>query len=625
MSLHFLNNDADEDEGLADAGIETFRDAPFASVARECGQNSRDAVEAMPVSLSFDLVKIDPRDFPDISAFRRALGSCARRAGDRSDVKEVQFFQQAAELADASHISALRISDESTTGLRGPCTPGNPFHSLVKASGVSNKNDITSGGSFGIGKKAAFAVSDLHTVFYSTIYVDDNGLQQYLAQGKCTLVSHTQDDGSKKRATGYWGAENYQPVSNPEHAPSWLNRTSVGTTTVAAGFLAEPDWKFKIAESLVRNFFAAIHRDELWFFVDDNAIEIDSSSLAKVMLMPEIEAAAEDHGTRDELHFARVLFECLRSDSTVRIDTNIAGVGDFRIHLLVRDGLPKRVAFIRNGMMITDNLGAFGDKLTHFPMYKDFVAIVEPTNDDSKSLLKRLENPKHDQFSAERLITATEQKQVKKAMQNFRVWIRECIRSRAYVAPANETLLDEMNEFFGDVGDAERIPDPDRGDFDPSSITYKPLKRTKAKQSGRGDKPGGEGGSGARNAGTGGDRPGDGTKRGTNKGGDGDGQEFEYYALRNTQDPARPTRVRNVHFTPVNSGHATLKVSAKGMNEDVQIEGTIVRLPDGTPAEALKLKSAERVHVVVEFPVDYLGPIGVRLFNTKSESESEAE
>ena len=41
--LQHLINLADEDEGLSNASIETFRDAPFAGIARECGQNSLDA------------------------------------------------------------------------------------------------------------------------------------------------------------------------------------------------------------------------------------------------------------------------------------------------------------------------------------------------------------------------------------------------------------------------------------------------------------------------------------------------------------------------------------------------------------------------------------------------------
>ena len=69
----------------------------------------------------------------------------------------------------------LTVSDFNTTGLTGPREEVSPFHSLVKSSGVSNKEDDTSGGSFGIGKSAAYSASDLQTVFYATSYINAAG------------------------------------------------------------------------------------------------------------------------------------------------------------------------------------------------------------------------------------------------------------------------------------------------------------------------------------------------------------------------------------------------------------------------------------------------------------------
>ena len=54
--LKFLTNEAGEKEGLGDAGIETFRDSPYASCAREAGQNSRDAAREKPVRMTFNVL-----------------------------------------------------------------------------------------------------------------------------------------------------------------------------------------------------------------------------------------------------------------------------------------------------------------------------------------------------------------------------------------------------------------------------------------------------------------------------------------------------------------------------------------------------------------------------------------
>lgn len=43
IGLRFLENQAGEEEGYSDSGIETFRGTPFAAIARETGQNRKDA------------------------------------------------------------------------------------------------------------------------------------------------------------------------------------------------------------------------------------------------------------------------------------------------------------------------------------------------------------------------------------------------------------------------------------------------------------------------------------------------------------------------------------------------------------------------------------------------------
>src|SRR5690242_4140499 len=135
--LEFLRNEAGEKEGLADAGIETFRDAPFASAARESGQNSRDAAAGLPVRMTFNVLPIHHEDFPAHPELVDALRACHEAA--RQD-KETEFFDNALAVASKPAIPVLEIADYNTKGLAGPPDePGTPFHSLLKATGVSAK------------------------------------------------------------------------------------------------------------------------------------------------------------------------------------------------------------------------------------------------------------------------------------------------------------------------------------------------------------------------------------------------------------------------------------------------------------------------------------------------------
>jgi hypothetical protein len=138
--LQFLPNDAGELEGLGDAGIETYRDNPYASIARECGQNSNDAAVKRPVLVCYDLVMLDSAKIPALPKLRTAVESCLSAAVKNGDEKTIDFFKHAKKVLGESKIKCLRVSDSNTTGLVGPCEPGKPFHSLVKSTGISTKD-----------------------------------------------------------------------------------------------------------------------------------------------------------------------------------------------------------------------------------------------------------------------------------------------------------------------------------------------------------------------------------------------------------------------------------------------------------------------------------------------------
>lgn len=614
LKLQFPSNDTGENEGLSHAGIETFKGSPISSIARETAQNSRDAHSSFPVRLAFDMIDIDVATFPDFGEFDEALKACAARASLGSDLKEKQFFAKATKMLGEKSLPALRISDSGTTGLVGPCSDGTPFHSLVKASGVSQKSESTSGGSYGIGKNAAFAVSDLHTVFYSTIYEED-GVQHFLAQGKCTLVSHKRD-GNNKRATGYWSTPGYMPVEQEADAPEWLSRDVVGTTTVSIGFSASPDWQFKISESLVRNFFAAVHAGELEFEVNDQTILINRETLPDIFVMKDVLDAAAAQRTIEDLDFSKQLFNCLIDDECKPFEFAIPGLGQFSLHLLIREGLPKRVAFIRNGMMITSNLQNFADKLLNFPMYKEFIAVVQPIDQAGKTIIKRLENPQHNELSADRLVEESEQKAVRACMDSLGRKIRKIIRDEAYITPTKETALDEMNEFFGDAGKSDQIPVPNDADTNPITVVFTPPKIKNEPQSdgasddSEDDDSGGSEGNQQRD---GGDEPGTGEGKGDGFGGHGGGETFTFENFRNIQDVGDPDHRRILIFTPNKTGNVSVSVHVKGMQRDSPLHGVTLINSNGEEVGTVSTVAGTPVNLTACFKTPYRGPIGLRL------------
>lgn len=617
----FQADQADEDEGLKNAGIETFRDAPYSGIARECGQNSLDAAAVADGSASRVLLRFSSREVatssvPGHGSLREVMKQCLAAADKRNDEKEREFFRRAQGLLAASSIEILQIGDTGTVGLQGPAERGSPFHALVKSSGVSNKADNSSGGSFGIGKNAAYAISALRTVFYSTIYNKD----QFLAQGKTILVSHSDAQGNPRKATGYWGEEGFKPVCDPSAVPNWLALDQQGTTVTAVGFTGSETWRHQVAESLIRNFFAAIHRETIAFDVDGQ-IAINAASLGTLFDDEQIRAAAEAGGYLEDLSFSRDLYRCLQSEDAIEVIQHFDHLGTVRLRLLVQEGLPKRVAILRNGMYITDNLQHFGDKLARFRLQRDFVAVLEPVDAPTSAVIRELENPRHDELSHERIEDRKRQSQVRSAFCKPKLitWLREAIKNETTSPPENTIVLDEMNQFFASPATAESMPNSESSDADPERPKLTPVDvRKKTRGPAQGGSDGGGGGA-KRNRSDGGRTSGD--REGEGKGGRGKrgGGAIRISCLRNqVSDASR--RVRKFTFTPEEGARVVVEVLATGMSDTVALP---VRALDGQFVQGrgpvLEVRQGVRVSHEIELFMDYDGPVELTLVRVEEE------
>lgn len=613
--LEFLPNQAGESEGLGDAGIETFRDNPYASCGREAGQNSADAAISHPVRLTFDVLDVATAELPGIGVLTDTVGRCL---DDAKQEKDEDFFSQAKKLLENTTIKVLRISDFNTKGLAGPSgDEGTPFHSLLKGAGVSNNKTETSGGSFGIGKNASFAISDLQTVFYSTVYRDTAGELRFAAQGKCRMVSHVDTNGEKRRATGYWGnPDGYVAVEDPAMVPEWMRRDEIGTSIFCAGFRQSDGWEWSIAYSLLTNFFAALHRDRMAFEVNGGEIKLNHNTVGAMFEDPRIISAAEADGQKSQLDFSRDLFKCLISPDAEEIVQNVHGLGKMRFRILVQDGLPKRVGIVRNGMLITSELQQFGDKLQRFVGTREFVAFVEPVADSASKLMKSIENPRHDSFSANRLSDPVKRQAAESAMKQLIKDLRAQIEQTASIDEDEEITLDELARFFAEAASGAQPPDPD-AENDPEKYVYKPARKAKTRAQRRQENAGEDGGGGEKESqARGGKRSGDQKGPGAGTGGSGTTGKVPPLKLTGlrTAIPSgnADAKKRTVWFTPSVSGAAVVQLEATGLNTGEPL--SVVSTSVGAVCKgkvALDLTEGERVSLEVTFDAPYPGPVEV--------------
>ncbi len=565
--------------------------------------------------MTFNVLELDPRSFPSRDLLEEALDSCFHEA---TQEREKEFFDNALEVIRRERIPVLEIADYNTKGLVGPPDrEGTPFHSLVKGSGVTAKDTVDSGGSFGIGKNASFAVSDLHTVFYATTWQDpDTGKECFAAQGKVKLVSHTGPNGTKLRATGYWGdPDGFRAITDRTAVPEWMNRTEIGTSIFSMGFRMAEDWAERMTCSLITNFFCAIHREDMVFEVDGGKININQNTLEDLLERKDIVNAAELAGHKNDLVFAQQLYRCMVSDIAEEQILDIPGLGRMRVRVLIEEGMPRRIGFIRNGMLITDNLKHFGHPLARFPGSRDFVVLVEPENADTSAFLKRLENPSHDGFSAERINDPGKRDDAARAMKRLGKDLRDIIKRTTGVKHEGSVVLDELGRFFADPGQGDRPPDQG-SETDPERYTYNPQRKGQKRPRTAPDPDGGQEGGSSR-TGKASSGKGGGTGKGTGSGSGGKGTRSDRRPVplgdvrnRIRTDSTGAAISREIHFTPESDGLIELRVKATGIDKS---ENLIVKSASkGTVdsgAVIIEANAWQRESVTVTLDEPYEGPI----------------
>jgi len=548
--------------------------------------------------------------------------------------KETAFFSHALGVIQKSPVKLLKIADYNTTGARGPSIKGQPFHTLLKASGVSVKGFDSSGGSFGIGKNAVFAVSELQTVFYSTVYQDDQGKPKYLAQGKSILISHTDECGDPRRQTGYWGHHDFQPITDQKLVPSWLQREDLGTSVCVLGFRTEADWAHQVAYSLLINFFAAIHAGEMEFVLDNGRFHITKLTLASWFKDAGILDFVRMNDRLQEFELAQSLFECLTSPNAHQAITELPALGQVQIRVLVREGLPKKVLLIRNGMIITDNLAQFGEKFVHFPMYRDFVCLVVPLDKEGSTFIKRLEDPQHKDLSAADLPDAASRDHAGSVMKRLGREIRKTIKQHTLSKFEGELAADEMRRYF--AAPSETSPDAQKSkELDPERLSYdlekqKRPHRPHATNIGEGDVGGGPGD----------DAPGPGPNPkpkpsppnpnpkpppDIRRGGD-QVRPVDLTDLRNVRPANANARHRTIYFTPHEGGKAVIRLQATGLNAS---EILPVDAVDGIKVSNNKIirtiGAGDRIKLNIEFSDEYAGPIDVLVGIDDADGEDKHE
>ena len=403
----FPSNNHGREDGLNDPGIETFRNDPLRSLSKEGAQNTSDAADeksGKPVEIRFELLDLPMETFPDAGHFQQMLKACENYWSTNAAARK--FFKNALKLMKGDTVRVLKMSDYNTTGLLGPVDDRtSDWFKLTKAVGSSDKAG-GAGGSFGIGKHAPFACSELRTVLYGT--KDKNG--QYAFQGVSKLVTHLNRENEPTQGTGYCGIKSKNtPITDPDLVEKVFRRTETGTDVFILGFLRDADWVDQITKGLIENFFVAIHEGRLRARVGPKVL--NSNSLHELI---------ENYSADDKHWAARPYYEALTSeDTSFFYEDDFNGLGRVEVRVLPGKDYPKQVAMCRSsGMKIFDK--------RHFHTPVRFAGVFLAKGAELNVLLKSLEPPSHDKWEHKR---ADDSQYAKGVLRDMYEWVHDKVRT----------------------------------------------------------------------------------------------------------------------------------------------------------------------------------------------------
>lgn len=421
----FSESPKNQDLGPNDAKFEIFK-PDINSLVRESIQNSMDAVDddSIPVRMSFKIRSFQRNSFPKFFELERHIKGCLDYWGE--DAKNVfNPIQNALQLSSGKdRLYYIEVSDSNTSGMDYEL--GNnktKFHGFLHSTGASNKKSANSGGSFGIGKAAYFAMSPLRSVLVSTM--TQEGVHTF--QGVSMLCTHIVND-VLRTPIGFYSTNNENPVVDVDEIPYQFKRTEPGTSINIMGVqITSQDDKADIYKEIkiavLRNFWLAIYNDRLDVVVGDETI--DSSNIIQLVeqYFPEL-SDNRRKGNVNPRPYLELVANAKRDDKRyMLIEDNLPHLGDVKLYIHRHPEGRGTIQYFRmpNMMVKREKLSAANN----------FFSVFICDNPEGDKKLKKLETVAHDDWDARnwkpREIDGSVSKEAKAIIEELEVFIRESI------------------------------------------------------------------------------------------------------------------------------------------------------------------------------------------------------
>lgn len=466
---YFPPNLGGDEEGFNHAGMAFFKADPHSYTARETIQNVLDAKDphkkGQPAVVKFKLFKVPTKDaIPELDRFKKIIKENIE--SNKGDSSAHSFFKRALSVANKNSIDILQISDYNTVGITGINQKGGRWHNLIKKKGTSKAHgDI--GGTYGIGKSAPFLCSELRTVFYNTINVENESAHIW----KSIFTTH--GNITEKRADGYYC--NVEKVSDKHvntlgivnnSAQTFIDRTSKGADLFILGFkkpnltdkkgILQP-WNVLFRNHVMNNYYIAIHKNELKVeFIDETKKiqhEINATNIYEEM--------KNQYATNELINFPFLDAYC-DGEETNQFKKKIDGLGECNLYIKTNSKYPKKVSYMRKPHMLVY-------KKSNPNLERGYSALFICDNARGNKILARMEGPTHGEWEPGYCDSQDEGKKIKRRINSF---INEKLRSLAIKTFSNQTVLEGLEQLIGYNNTSKKGTNKDKNKHDNKKTTF---------------------------------------------------------------------------------------------------------------------------------------------------------
>ncbi|MGN0194776.1 MAG: hypothetical protein ACI39G_06680 [Pseudoramibacter sp.] len=470
MNWEFPSSNNAGEQGPNDEGIQNFRGDEYKALAREMCQNSMDARRdpARPVHMDFEVYDVPARAIPDLAGYCAHLKLC--RAYWQGNAEAQQYIDRCLDAVSQPYIQVLRVSDTNTNGLVRPYDPNCKagWNTLVKITGAGNKAG-DAGGSYGIGKKAAYLNSILRMVFYRTLTADG----ERAAQGVVRSISFCTDPKnpySKTTGVGYYGdSAHNDPVPVIPFLEQLNRRTAPGTDVFIVGFdshVSHRIWEKEVKRELLNNFVLALYENELDVTVQGEAIQAGT--------LDALVGAVGKRGAVDGINAYKVL----TSPKTVTETRDFHGLGDLRLRLLVDpddEGLNGKILVARKSKMTL-----FYTTKRQVNNLLNFNGILELEGEALNAFFKQMETPAHDKWKP--TLHRDDRKLARQYYGEVYDWLKAMTAKYGYDQIQEETNVEGLNRMLQENPNRAQKGEDGQETLDVRDVEYAFVKKSTSDQ-----------------------------------------------------------------------------------------------------------------------------------------------